>query len=625
MKRSTFWKILALAVALVAAVGSYFFIIKPAQSSRSDLVAIRSEAELYNFYTGGYHISFSPKYEEYSAGVDTATTNTYDDYSTTNVQVANVDEADIIKTDGNFLYSISASDVIISDIRDIKNPKIATRIASLGSSTPVDLILDGDTLIIISESVASNFTTRYHYNYRLADTTVRVYDIKDRTAPRLEKTFTLYQNYYTSRRIENRLYIITSGSLRIANDRVDRSYEEDFETKEFAATDVHYLKDAKSDILTTVATVDLTRLDQPVQLQPFLFDISNAYVSESALYLLSKTYDYSEAINFKELFGLKGIIGYINYLDSRNSAQGLKTEIYKFTIGGDTSGVSYHAKTSVLGSTLNQYSLDEKDGNLRVALESNATGSYLTRVAVFDQNLKLLGESSGVGKTERMKSSRFFGDKVYLVTYRNTDPLFVVDLSNPTRPKVLGELKVDGYSTYLHPYDETHLIGIGVDTTEYTQKDENGRVVSSSVTTNGLKMSLFDVSDLKNPKEVSKISIGDRTTSSAILDNPKALLFSKERELIAVPSSNSYYSFCAEDSIVPIYCDGNNHAETYLVYGINLTDGLFERGAITHENSHLIRGAYVGDHLLTVSENQLKVNALSDLSLESTLTFVKEN
>ena len=169
------------------------------------------------------------------------------------------------------------------------------------------------------------------------------------------------------------------------------------------------------------------------------------------------------------------------------------------------------------------------------------------------------------------------------------------------------------------------LLGIGVDTTEYTQKDENGRVVSSSVTTNGLKMSLFDVSDLKNPKEVSKISIGDRTTSSAILDNPKALLFSKERELIAVPSSNSYYSFCAEDSIVPIYCDGNNHAETYLVYGINLTDGLFERGAITHENSHLIRGAYVGDHLLTVSENQLKVNALSDLSLESTLTFVKEN
>ena len=114
----------------------------------------------------------------------------------------------------------------------------------------------------------------------------------------------------------------------------------------------------------------------------------------------------------------------------------------------------------------------------------------------------------------------------YLVTYRTIDPLFVIDLSDERNPKVLGELKIPGYSTYLHPYDETHLIGIGMETEETINRNSYGTVVSTSATIVGMKMALFDISNVNNPKQISSVLIGDRRTTSAILTNPKALLFS---------------------------------------------------------------------------------------------------
>ena len=261
--------------------------------------------------------------------------------------------------------------------------------------------------------------------------------------------------------------------------------------------------------------------------------------------------------------------------------------------------VSFSTRTKVSGTTLNQYSLDESAGYLRLALESYSDDGYSTRIAILDKDLELLGETSGLGRGEHMKSSRFLGDKAYLVTYRNTDPLFVVDLSEPSAPKVLGELKISGYSAYLHPYDETHLLGIGVDTDEVTNRDENGRIISSFATVEGLKMSLFDISDFATPKEVAKISFGDATTSSAILNNAKALLFSKEKEVIAIPTDN----------------------DTYRVFSVNLADGFAEKGVITHHDSSLIRGVYLDNSLVTVSENTLMINDLSSLTPLSELAL----
>ena len=237
-----------------------------------------------------------------------------------------------------------------------------------------------------------------------------------------------------------------------------------------------------------------------------------------------------------------------------------------------------------------------------------------------------------------MYASRFIGNKAYLVTYKNTDPLFVIDLSNPKKPKVLGELKIPGYSTYLHPYDENHLIGIGMDTKEIINRDANGNVTSSWATITGMKMCLFDVSDINNPKEIDKTVIGDSRTVSAILTNPKALLFSKEKELLAIPVNNYQDDFTVEDADsydeeIERFTNKTDYiSEGYFVYHIDL-EGFKLKGVINHEKisndryyyypSKLLRGLYIEDNLYTVSETEIKVNKLEDLQEISNLKIKK--
>lgn len=680
MKKSSLITIIILCVvAILAGTGIYFF-----TRPQSELKNINSDAELYSFYDhsstysspadnplvqlitlpysalyyhryyGGYYGCEDCMYEDTALDIqtpafspakgetnDSASSGTKD-YSTTNIQVENVDEADIIKTDGDYMYSISDDAVIISDVRDTSKPEIAARIESNDESIPEDLILSGDTLTIIgTEYKNGNFSTNYYSRYYSQNnTSVRVYDISDRKNPRLEKNFKLNQPYYTSRRIDNKLYVIASGRLRVksSSDKlIDRTYTEDFVEKEFPVTSVRYLEDVTSDNLTLVSVFDLNNLDGDIVLEPFIIDITNAYVSENAFYLLEETYDSYENRSLWDeispLFGFGGVFGLFDSYQNRysNYSYTTKTEIYKFNIE-KTGNISYGAKTKIDGRTINQYSLDENAGHLRIALEENygSNGSY---IAIFDENLNKLGESGRLGKGEKMHATRFIGDKAYLVTYKNTDPLFVVDLKDEKNPKVLGELKIPGYSVYLHPYDEDHLIGIGIDTEEETRKDMNGRVISSFAYITGMKLALFDISDFKNPKELSTLHIGNSRTSSAILTNPKALLFSKERNLIGIPVNNYESDFKIQidetDDISDLTDSYSNYKsnyvnEGYIVYNINLEDGITERGEIIHEDSSLVRGAYINDDLITVSDNLLKINELKDLKLKAELNLTKE-
>ena len=243
-----------------------------------------------------------------------------------------------------------------------------------------------------------------------------------------------------------------------------------------------------------------------------------------------------------------------------------------------------------------------------------------------------------MAKGEKMYSSRFMGDKVYLVTYKTMDPLFVIDLSNESKPRVLGELKIPGYSTYLHPYDEDHIIGIGMQTEETVNKNMYGKVTSTTARITGMKMALFDVSDVRSPRQISETVIGDSRTTSAILTNPKALLFSKEKQLIAIPVNNYDEDFKL-NSTMSSYSDMINSyknynktrvGEGYFVYNINLEEGFKLKGVITHKTaeknknktyyytyntSKLLRGLYIDNNLYTVSETAIKVNNLDDLNL----------
>ena len=353
-------------------------------------------------------------------------------------------------------------------------------------------------------------------------------------------------------------------------------------------------------------------------------NISNSYISKNNIYLLNEKY-FSDKIDIKKIFSLKGILALFE--DDYEREYEDQTTIYKWNFN-NREGIKYQTNVTVKGKTINRYSLDENDGNLRIALEEEDG----TRISILDKNLKLIGETKKVAPGERMYATRFMKDKAYLVTYYNTDPLFVLDLKNPKNPKVMGELEIPGYSTYLHPYDDTHLIGIGMNTKEIIEKDSEGKVIDSWDEIIGMKMSLFDVTDINNPKEISKIEIGDRRTTSAILTNPKALLFSKEKNLLAIPVNyyNEDFSIDSkEDNELDIenYANYNKNyiSEGYFVYNINLEKGFQLKGTITHQplkkesykkydyGDNQLRGLYIGNNLFTISNDSIKVNRLEDL------------
>lgn len=641
MKRGVKALIVILIIAIIIAV-----ITIVCNKDDTELKTVKSKQELLKIYEGDnsdlqellariFCMPFSMFYHNYdviekvdntwSIGIDSvgstessSSSSNTKDYSTTNIQVENVDEADIVKTDGDYIYSISEDNVIITDAKDPKQPKVVATIKSEDDDIPEDIILYKDKLVVISTK--GNQTQRYYYNDRM-NTVVKIYNITSREKPVLTKSYEMYEPYYTSRCIDNVLYVISSGNLRKEDDEIVVGYNEDNMEKEMSIDKIKYLKDVKTTKQTLISTVDLNNETADIKLDSYLMNISNAYVSENAIYLLNQKYNNDSKIPMKLLFGFKGVFGLEDYYEM-DSESGYYTEIYKFDI---KENVEYKAKTKVKGKTINQYSLDEKDNHLRIALYDN-DGS---RVAIFDEDLKQIGISDNVAKGEKMYSSRFIGDKVYFVTYKTIDPLFVMDLSNETKPKVLGKLKIPGYSTYLHPYDENHIIGIGMETKEIINRNSNGKVISTTAKVVGMKMALFDVSNVNSPVQISSVVIGDSRTTSAILTNPKALLFSKEKSLIAIPVNNYSQDFEVTSSnnyetMINNYTKYSKpyNAEGYFVYNINVQDGFKLKGVITHEktnatyyysNSKLLRGLYIDNNLYTVSETMIKVNELDSL------------
>lgn len=546
------------------------------------------------------------------------------DYSKTNIQVENVDEADIIKTDGNYIYSLSKESIVITDVTDPNKIKVASKITPTDNGIPEDLILFENKLVAICSEINSPYI---YYSSNKNNTIVRIYDITNREEPRMVKNYKLYEPYYTTRCIGSKLYVISTGNLRKENNKIVRYYDEEYSQKEIELKNIKYLKNVETNKQTIISMMDLNNIEQNVNVSSYLIDIENAYISEKNIYLLDTNYKGNYYPKISSIYGIKGIWGLNDYI--YDYTENYETEIYKFNIL-ENGEVEYRCKTRVKGQTINQYSLDEYNENLRVALKDSKEGS---RIVIFNEKMKQIGETPYLAKGEQMYSTRFMGDKAYLVTYKTIDPLFVIDLSNPTEPKVLGELKIPGYSTYLHPYDENHLIGIGMQTEEKINRDIQGKVTSATATITGMKMALFDVTDPTNPVEISSTVIGDRRTTSAILTNPKALLFSKEKELIAIPVNNyaEYISIASsntyEDTINAYKKNTTKYiSEGYSVYSINIEKGINLKGIITQENidnksqdtyyytnSKLLRGVYIENNLYTVSEKCIKVSDLETL------------
>jgi uncharacterized secreted protein with C-terminal beta-propeller domain len=293
-----------------------------------------------------------------------------------------------------------------------------------------------------------------------------------------------------------------------------------------------------------------------------------------------------------------------------------RTIIHRISIADGE--IQYGAQGSIPGFVQNQFSLSEYNGYLRVSttIEGWMVRSYLSsiesqnNVYVLDMDLEIVGSLEDLASGEQIYATRFIGDKCYLVTFKQIDPFFVIDLSEPTNPEVLGELKIPGYSTYLHPYDETHIIGIGRD----------GEKV---------KISLFDVSDLENPIELSKYEIENDdedwywAQSSALYEH-KAFLFDKEKNLLVIPV-------------------GDYSKESAYVFDISVEGGIELKGTITHDlevgseeeydpwddyyymgnyGNSIKRTLFIEDMLYTVSDNMVKMNDLETLEEINSINLV---
>ena len=242
---------------------------------------------------------------------------------------------------------------------------------------------------------------------------------------------------------------------------------------------------------------------------------------------------------------------------------------------------------------------------------------------VLDDNLKVIGALENLAEGEKIYSVRFMQNRAYMVTFKQIDPLFVIDLSNPKNPKVLGKLKIPGYSDYLHPYDDTTLIGLGKDT---------GESEWGGVRVKGLKLSLFDVSDVNDPKEIDVYIMGDSGSDSIALHDHKAFLFSLDKNLLSIPVS------IRESAGSRGY--GKLTFSGAAVFNVDKT-GFELKGKIDHSDGGRIsnqdywrgynyydntvkRSLYIDDVLYTFSNKYLKMNELDDLNLVKKLELKKE-
>ena len=532
-----------------------------------------------------------------------------DSYSTTNVQVAGVDEADLVKNDGEYLYV--ASNDYSDDQKyiyilkaDAQDPRVISRIPLENNTYLAGMYLsqDGGKLVVIGSEY--QFYALYDlparaegmiYPYQTeVKTFLKVYDISDKEDPNPEANFTLTGSYFNSRMIGDYVYTVVSQPAQILANNIlplPRIYA-GTEVNEVAPSEIYY-----SD------TANYT-------------DVADNYFTYTTFFGLNVKDSGRGLTNMTILMGGASTMYvsltnmYITYPTWNN---GQYTSIYRVSI--DKGNLSFQAKGAVAGSVLNQYSMDEYNDYFRLAT-TNWKDTTQNTVYVVNMNLTTVGsvELKNAEIRETIMSARFIGNKAYIVTFEQKDPFFVLDMSDPTNPRVAGKLEIPGYSSYLHPYDESHIIGLGM---------ENSAV----------KLSLFDVTNINDPIEMTKYTVqGDYSSSDALYEH-KAFLFDKAKQLLVIPVSITQYGVVDKDitpptgdeiSVAPL---AGGYWQGAYVFRLSLEGGIELRGGITHQentnqlyyygdyNLNVNRALFIGNTLYTVSNAKVQLNKLDTLEL----------
>jgi uncharacterized secreted protein with C-terminal beta-propeller domain len=316
---------------------------------------------------------------------------------------------------------------------------------------------------------------------------------------------------------------------------------------------------------------------------------NNLNDSEKLIEILNNYYQTLDKEEKEELYNLIQEESDKYYQEERNQYDKTYINRIELLLDGSFGSIS---QGEVKGKLLNQFSLDEEEGYLRVATTYQDYNGYSTisknAVTVLNSSLNEVGIVDEIAPNERIYSARFMGDKLYLVTYRQVDPFFVIDLENPTKPKVLGYLKISGYSDYLHPISENLILGIG----QETEANEWGGTNNS-----GVKVALFDVSDFSNPKEVGKWVSSASYSNTQVSYDHKAFLYISKNNLVVLPITERYNTSSSEFGFVVLKAD---------------KDGISKITTIDHTKKNryyygsIARSLYIGDELYTITNNLLK-------------------
>ncbi len=510
------------------------------------------------------------------------------EHSETNNQVQGVDEADIVKTDGNYIYSVNDKRIFITNPNNGAPTQVSTIMCSFNIS---DIYIHANTLVAISEhSVYSNEmiyseeTDDYYYDHSPADifTRIFVYDLTDVNAPVLKSELSQTGNYVSSRKIDNVLYLTTRYNIN----NYEQIEEEEPETycplygtptqmECVPSNDIVIGENTEEIQYISVGSVDLNNPDNFADISSVLGSGYNMYASLNNIYVSSSSYE-----------------------DGSES-----TQILRFSING--TDIEQNGTLTVDGRLLNQFSMDEYNGYFRVVTQKTEYEEYAnhpnedvvtnsrvimsdndsmqTALYVFDSNLNQVGKTDDVAKGESVKSVRFDGDIAYFVTFRQTDPLFTVDLSNPTNPQILSELKIPGFSQYMHPFGDGLLLGFG------READPETGV------TQGLKLTMFNTSDKTNVTELATKVFTDEFVTSPATYSHKAIFVDVENNIIGIPYS-SYDDGVAHYVIFKYDAQTNEFVQCKDLTFTGILDQYFNYKAYDY-----IRGLYIGEYFYAVT------------------------
>jgi len=489
----------------------------------------------------------------------------------------------------------------------------------------------------LMEDSASAKMMMYPPMWGMQKSAVKIFDVTTKASPKEIRTVAFEGNVLSTRLVGGKMLLVMNAGPRWygpyaqtkeANAKgliplYDDSAKSMKDTPVVGCTSVTILPRVPRPQYLVIATVPLSATAE-VGRTVILGNGQNVYASLQNLYVASPDWTY-------------------NWSASNGTSQE-KTNVYRFEY--TSAGTNFASQGSVPGHILNQFSMDEKGDTFRIATtvspqwtgDQTATKST-NNMYVLNKEMDTVGSLTGIAPGESIYSVRFMGDRAYMVTFKQVDPLFVIDLSDARSPKILGKLKIPGYSNYLHPVDENHVLGFGKEVDESIDKDKvhsDDAVYYTAIL--GMKIALFDVTDVANPKELHKEVIGARGTESPLLTDHKALLFDQERGLLAFPVT--VYEKTTKPMMNEWDADTAAVFQGAYVYDFNVKSGFTLKGKITHHTADefMKAGDYwydqsgldidrivrVGTDLYTLSEAMLKSSTLSSLAEADAIKLAAE-